>query len=97
MPTERSQILTLLATHRIDVDEAERLLAAAPAAGARDRFVAIVPWALVAIAVASIAPLQPHLGVSISNALDSALQSVTRSAAFHHLLVFCYRFLGELP
>jgi hypothetical protein len=94
MPTERSHILTLLAAHRIDVDEAERLLTAA---GVRGRFLALVSWTLAAITVASITPPHPHLGENLAAAISCALQSVTGSAAFHHLLVFCYRLLGELP
>jgi hypothetical protein len=94
MPTERSQILTLLAAHRIDVDEAERLLTAARTRG---RFFALVPWTFATITVASIAPLHSHPGENLAVAINSMLQSITGSAAFHHLLVFCYRLLGELP
>ncbi|WP_263352277.1 hypothetical protein [Acidicapsa acidisoli] len=98
MPTERSQILTLLAAHRLDVAEAERLLAAA---GTRERFfavtLALTAWTLAAVTLTSITQLHPHLSSNLTNTFDSALQSITRSAAFHHLLAFCYRLLGELP
>jgi len=94
MPSERAQILALLATRRIDIAEAERLLALV---GGRDRFLYFSLWTLLVLAATAVNPLQGHQGEGVLAALHSALQTVTGSAAFHHAHVFFYRLLGELP
>ena len=94
MPSECSQILALLAARRIDVGQAERLLAIV---GSRDRFLFLILWSIVVMASMWINPLQGNLGQGLHAVLHSALQSVTGSAAFHHAHIFFYRFLGELP
>jgi hypothetical protein len=93
MSSERSQVLSLLATRRIDVAEAERLLVLI---GGRDRFVTLFFWLAlwtVAVLAASSGGSQYHFGEN----LHAALQSVTGSDAFHHLHLFFCRLLGELP
>jgi hypothetical protein len=94
MPSERSQILALFASRRIDLAEAERLLTLV---SSRDRFLTMALVTAAVLAVASINPAQYHLGEGFSAALHSTLQSVTGSETFHHLHLFFCRLLGELP
>jgi len=98
MRSERSQILALFAARRIDIFEAERLLALV---GGRDRFLTLALWTF-ALLIASAANLsQAHFGDSLLAALHSVLQStfqsISGSEAFHHLHLFICRVLGELP
>jgi hypothetical protein len=94
MRSERSQILDLLAARRIDVSEAERLLALV---GGKDRFLTLTLCTIVATAISFIDLHQYRAGESLLAALQSTLQSLTGSATFHHLQVFLIRLLGELP
>jgi hypothetical protein len=90
MPSESAQILNLLADRRIDVDEAERLLALV---GGRDRFVTLA-FCAIGVALAVSANLQP---IHLDERLAAALRSFAGSAAFHQLQTYCIRMLGELP
>ena len=94
MPSERSQILSLLAARRIDLAEAERLLILV---GGRERFLTLALWTVVTLAAASANLSQYHLGTSLLAVLHSALQSASGSDAYHYLHVFFIRLLGELP
>jgi len=90
----RSQILTLLANHRIDVAQAERLLAIA---GGRERFLTLTLNTVLLTVAATTNLLPHHTGQNLYAVLHLALQSVTASPAFHHLHLFFIRLLGELP
>jgi hypothetical protein len=90
----RSQILTLLANHRIDVAQAERLLAIV---GGSERFLTLTLGTILVAVAATINLLPHHAGHNLYAALQSTLQSVTASPAFHHLHLFFIRLLGELP
>jgi hypothetical protein len=103
MPSERSQILTLLEGRHIDVGEAERLLVLV---GGRNRFLILARFMILALCTLAFVIAAPaylpgfsplHLIESIQAVLCSAFQSVTASEAFHHAHVFFIRLLGELP
>ena len=94
MSSERSQILTLFAVGRIDMDQAERLLSLVDC---RDRFLTLFAGAaLLAVTVWNHAALF-HTVDSAQAAVHSALQSSAGSEVLQRLQVFLNRFLGELP
>jgi hypothetical protein len=98
MSSERSQVLALLAARRIDVDQAERLLALV---GGRDRFLTLALWTIILLIAVSANLSQIPLGngtlAALRSALQSVIQSLNGSEAFHNLHTFLCRFLGELP
>jgi hypothetical protein len=94
MRSERSQILAMLLSRRIDLAEAERLLAVVCS---RDRFLFLALGTVFVLTVGAVNPAQYHMGESLSSALHSTFQSVTGSETFHQLRIFMYRLLGELP
>jgi hypothetical protein len=94
MISERSQILALFAARRIDLAQAERLLALV---GGRDRFLTLALW-MAALLIGIFANLaQFHFGDGLLTGVHSALRSASESEAIHHLHVFFIRLLGELP
>jgi hypothetical protein len=94
MRSERSQILDLLAARRIDVAQAERLLILV---GGRDRFLTFALASIVALAVVSADFSHGYLLSRLFADVHSATESVTASEAYHHVHLFLYRLLGELP
>jgi hypothetical protein len=94
MSSERTQILTLFASGRIDLGETERLLSLV---GHRDRFLTLAVGAvLLAVIAWNHAALYQTVD-SAQVAIHSALQSRAGWEALQTIQVFFYRFLGELP
>jgi hypothetical protein len=94
MPSERSQILTLLANRRIDIAQAERLLVLV---GHKDRFLTLSLLALAFLVAATVHVPECQLAQSLLAGLNSGLHSACGSEAVRHLHVFFCRALGELP
>ena len=94
MPSDRSQILGLFASGRIDFAQAERLLCLT---SMRDRFLTLSAWALI-LTVAAWNQI-PHLRLDNlqQNARQALFQSSTGTEATQDLQLFLNRFLGELP
>jgi hypothetical protein len=94
MPSDRSQILDLFATGRIDFRQAERLLCLVCT---RDRFLTLTAWAILLIATVWSHPPQLRLG-SLPQAAEQAIfQSSKGRKVMQDLQLFFNRFLGELP
>ncbi len=90
MASDRSQILDLFATGRIDFGQAERLLCLV---SMRDRFLTMAVWAMLLIAASW--NHFPHFRVDYL--LQAAFQSATGTETFQTIQLFFIRFLGELP
>lgn len=94
MQSAQTQILSLLADQRIEVADAERLLAIVCS---RDRFLALLLGFAIAAVIATASVFHSHLGDPFYACLHSALQPITESEAFRNLHIFAVRILGELP
>jgi hypothetical protein len=94
MPSDRSQILDLFASGRIDFGETERLLCLT---SMRDRFLTLTVWAvLLTVAAWSHIP-HPRIGEPLQAAQQDLFQSCKGTEASQDLQLFLNRFLGELP
>ena len=92
MPSDRSQILDLFASGRIDFAQTERLLCLV---SMRDRFLTLTAWAVLLAATAWSHLPHPQPG-DLTRAQQALFQSSGREAT-QDLQLFLNRFLGELP
>jgi hypothetical protein len=94
MSSDRSQILDLFATGRIDFGQTERLLCLV---SMRDRFLTLTAWAVLLTATAWSHLPQLRLGDVPQAAQQAIFQSSTGAEVSQDLQLFLNRFLGELP
>jgi len=92
MSSDRSQILGLFASGRIDFAQTERLLCLT---SMRDRFITLTAWAVLLTATAWSHLPHPQLG-DLTRVQQALFQSSGREAS-QDLQLFLNRFLGELP
>lgn len=92
MPSDRSQILDLFASGRIDFSQTERLLCLT---SMRDRFLTLTAWALL-LAATAWSQIPHSQRCDLTRAQQAPFQS-SGAEATQDLQLFLNRFLGELP